>query len=165
MISFKQFVTEQFDNNVLQFFKLEDLTTFRKVKWKSRDKLIMMPIDLFLSLAAEGKDPDKEQRVLDMIAQHKQFDLPFLDIDFTNDQQSIPKVVGHEGRHRARALQRLGYNDIPVLIKSDMMRWSEQTNPNAFDYRQIWPTNIISQKGTTLPFFISREQSDKDFPY
>lgn len=165
MITLKQFINEQFDNNVLQFFKLEDLNMYRQIKWKSRDKLIMLPIDKFLSLAASGYDNEKEQRVLDMIAKHQQFDLPFLDIDFTNDQNSIPMIVGHEGRHRAKVLKRLGYYDIPVLIKSDMMRWSEQNNPRAFDYREIWPTKVKSQQGKIFPFFISREQSTLDFPY
>lgn len=98
-----------------------------------------------------------------MIKRGEKLEVPFLNIN-TPDNTDTITVVGHKGRHRARAMKQLGYNEIPVLIQADTLRWSEQTDINNFDYHKIWYKYIISQNGSKkLPFPISREQSDKDF--
>ena len=73
------------------------------------------------------------------------------------------RVTGHEGRHRANALLQLGYTHVPVEVRASDIRWSEQNNPDNFDYKQNWPTKLISQDGKrSVPFPVSREESSKE---
>ena len=66
--------------------------------WKSREKLIEMPIRDFLALANNELDPEKLANARSLLKRGKNFNtLPYLQIDFDN------RVDGHEGRHRARA--------------------------------------------------------------
>lgn len=148
-------------SDILSYFDQHFINDNKQQKWKARNKLVMMPIDMFLSLAKPGYDPEKEQRVLEMIKNKIPLTVPYLYIDY-NDSQA--RTVGHEGRHRARAMKKLGYTHIPVDIRTDKIRWSEQDDPNLFDYIKNWPTTLTSEtNSTTIKFPIPRESANKDF--
>lgn len=158
---------------VEDFFHIEGM---REVKFKSREKLISMRIDVFLALAEDGHDPDKEAFVEELMRSGVRFsDVPCLLVNHDGD---IARVNGHEGRHRARALAAAGYSHMPVnLIVSPgesgySIRWSEQYDPARFDYAPIWPSVLKAEYGALptpegdvfqIPFPVSRE--DADAPY
>ncbi len=163
MLSLKQYLME-IQHDVTSHFIESELDKYKRLRWKSREKLIMMPIKLFLQLARTGVDSSKEQNVLTMLNAGEKFDIPYLYLN-THTDPDIIIVNGHEGRHRARALLKMGYTSMPVLLKASTLRWSEQTDPKLFDYDKHWPTKIQSENGDIIPFFVSREQSTLDFPY
>ena len=127
----------------------------------SRSKIIMMPIDDFLGMAKnEPATKSKQENVDKLIADGTPFSsIPFLRLE-DNVEPGVSKVVGHEGRHRARALKKIGVKEIPVEIRSDSIRWSEQDDPDNEDYEKSWPTQLISEnsKYPTHDYPISREQ-------
>ena len=151
----EQAVEKLFDQKVI---KDKSTTGF-----KSRSKLISMSIDDFLLLAEEGQSEDKADGIQELIQNGTKFsDVPYLLIN--TDDINNPKVIGHEGRHRARALKALGYKTIPVDFRATSIRWSEQNNPNKFDYKDSWPTTLISQNGKNqVAFPVSRDAAGKDF--
>jgi hypothetical protein len=134
---------------------IEDL---RKPEYKSREKLIQMPIDDFLALAEPGDTEFKAENVGALRKAGTKFNsLPFLTAYGARDGEL--RVEGHEGRHRARALKAAGYETMPVILRTDI-RWSEQNDPNKFDYIESWPTRIVAEKGgVSLPMPVSREQA------
>ena len=84
----------------------------------SREILIDMPVGDFIKMA-ETAEPiqSKVKDVEKLLDEGVQFnDIPFL--EFNNDQKGNAKIVGHEGRHRARALKKRGVKTIPVVLKS-----------------------------------------------
>ena len=131
---------------------------------KGKNKLVQMPIDQFLKLAERdipGSRPDKEERVQNIINKSEKFSsVPYLYIE--TDDNGNAKVTGHEGRHRARALKALGYNTIPVELRSDI-RWSEQQDPEKFDYKENWFSTLVGQEGDVVPFPVSRNEADIDY--
>ena len=135
-------------------------------KYKSREKLVSMPITDFLKLAEFGhvksKQDDAEQRVK---SGTKFTTLPYLEVYETVEDGL--RVTGHEGRHRARALLAEGKETMPVILKGDI-RWSEQTDPEKFDYVEKWPKRIYAQKGAineyaSIPMPVTREESVEDY--
>lgn len=130
------------------------------VDYKSREKVIAISIADFLRLAKPGSDKHKEERVADMGAKGDLFELPYL-VFYAEGEEA--KCEGHEGRHRARYLQSLGYKQMPCVLKGNI-RWSEQTDPNRFDYRQDWPTRIESEAGNlSLPFPVPRADANRSY--
>ena len=130
-----------------------------EVQYKSRDKLISMPIDDFLLLAkATTGDVYKTTAATKLAASGTPFSsLPIL--LFTTDGATA-RVTGHEGRHRAKALKALGYTEIPVIFRGDI-RWSEQLNPTNFDYKHNWPTTLVGENREALPFPVRREDAPR----
>jgi hypothetical protein len=56
---------------------------------------------------------------------------------------------------------------MPVILRGDI-RWSEQNDPDKFDYRETWPKRIYAQKGAineyaSIPMPVTREESVKDY--
>ena len=131
---------------------------------KGKNKLVQMPIDQFLRLAERdvpGSRRDKEERVQKIIDENGKFsETPWLSIEVNSKGNA--KVTGHEGRHRARALKALGYTTIPVELRSNI-RWSEQQDPEKFDYRKNWPTTLVGQEGDVVSFPVSRSEADIDY--
>ena len=62
----------------------------------------------------------------------------------------VKSVIGHEGRHRALAAKRLGMSHVPVEIRDEHTRWSEQLNPDSFDYKAAWPRELKTQDGSQV---------------
>jgi hypothetical protein len=91
----------------------------------SRHILVHMAPAAFLSLAEAGTDPGKAKTVADLLASGTRFrSVPHLSID-TDRGGPVARVFGHEGRHRARALQALGVRSMPVLITASSHRWRD----------------------------------------
>jgi len=133
--------------------------------YKSKNKLVDMPIIDFLKLAEFGFDKQKE-----ILAQKREQEgmkftsIPYL---YMEREGNNLRVTGHEGRHRARALLAAGYETMPVEWRTDI-RWSEQTDPDKFDYSETWPDRILAQKGAlresasiSMPF--TREEGTQDY--
>lgn len=135
-----------------------DLAKTAEPEYKARQRLVEMPISDFLKLAKQDPiDSGKTQRVSTIRKIGEKFDtVPYLYFDVDG---SVAKVTGHEGRHRARQLAAEGYTTIPVEIRGPI-RWSEQADPDKFDYRKTWPEKLIAESGNAeLPFPVSRENA------
>jgi hypothetical protein len=138
---------------------------------KSRYKTIEMAIDDFLALA-DRKPPEatstvKADGVRELMRSGTKFSsIPYLYV--SADGETL-KVVGHEGRNRAAALRAAGFETMPVELRGDdMYRWSEQADPDKFDYRETWPTRIEAQEDALNPKFsipmpFTREQAPEDY--
>jgi len=126
--------------------------------YKSKDKLIEMPIADFLTIADDGFQQKNYDDVLALFRKGIKFNaIPQLSL--FRDKDGNIRGQGHEGRHRARVLRDNGYDTIPVKLLTDI-RWSEQSDPKSFDYLKKWPSKIISQDGTkSIPMLVPREQS------
>ena len=133
--------------------------------YKSKNKLVDMPIIDFLKLAEFGFDKQKE-----ILAQKREQEgmkftsIPYLYMQKDGDNL---RVTGHEGRHRARALLAAGYETMPVEWRTDI-RWSEQTDPDKFDYSETWPERILAQKGAlresaSIPMPFTREEGTQNY--
>lgn len=127
---------------------------------KSREKLVEMGIDDFLKMAKPLDEPSdyKLQPLWDSVSNgEKLHELPTLFVDTNKDGKAT--VDGHEGRHRALTLKRLGFTSMPVLLKMGGLRWSEQSDPNRFDYYPKWPKTLKGESGKSIPFPVSRENA------
>lgn len=159
---FVQATSEQ-RGSAVEMFDPAAVAEHAEVAYKSRDKLVELPIDTFLKLALPGEDTQKEATVRELMGKGTRFNsLPQLSMSQDKETGDF-KVDGHEGRHRARALKAAGYRTMPVLLSTDM-RWTEQQDPELFDYREKWPTKIVSEDGTSsVPMPVSREDAAKPY--
>lgn len=129
-----------------------------KEGFKSRSKIVRMPIDDFLKIVTPlpREQSQEAQRAFD--AGIKWESIPFLSV--VTNTTGIAKVLGHEGRHRALVLKRAGYTEMPVEIRDRNIRWSEQTDPENFDYSKVFPTQLEAEKtDTRIPFPFTRDQA------
>jgi hypothetical protein len=117
---------------------------------KSRSTLVYMTPAEFLHVAEHGVDQTKQSNVDELLKQGVKFrSLPML--SFMHDGEGHAQVVGHEGRHRARALQNLGVKQMPVMLRSvasaegKAIRWGSQNNP--VDRVAVWPTVLNGEDG------------------
>lgn len=149
---------EPLKTSAVETFKPDIVEAARVPEYKSKERLVEMPIDDFLAMAKPGRMKIKEKEVTKLLQDKKQFtSIPFLNAYMSED--GTLKVEGHEGRHRARALKDAGYETMPVLLKTDI-RWSEQSDPKSFDYQKTWPEKMVSEDGTkTIPMPVAREQA------
>lgn len=121
---------------------------------KSGEILVYLSPGDFLRMAESGFGPGKAATVRSVLDAKDQFnDLPFL--VFKHDGKGVATVVGHEGRHRARALQEAGSELIPVRLVSQGNRGAMKirfgSQDNAFDSLalngQTWPTALKAEQG------------------
>ena len=152
-------------------FDQDELKKNAETRYKSREKVVEMDIDDFLNLAeytnsvTDSNSSRKMKDARERVANGTKFTtLPYLSID---GYSGTLKTTGHEGRHRAKALQEVGYKTMPVLLRSDI-RWSEQNDPEKFDYQEDWPTRIEAQDEAlypnfSIPFPFTREESGMDY--
>ena len=127
--------------------------------YKGRQTTVLMNPSEFLAYAAKDA-PDKlkaagiEQKFAEG-SKLAEGNIPQLWFD---QEGNVASITGHEGRHRARYLQEQGVELMPVNIQSSGIRWSEQANPNRFDYVQEWPQTLQNQDLTmNTPFPLTRE--------
>jgi len=152
-------------------FDQDELKKHAETRYKSREKVVEMDIDDFLNLAeytnsvTDSNSSRKMKDARERVANGTKFTtLPYLSID---GYSGTLKTTGHEGRHRAKALQEVGYKTMPVLLHSDI-RWSEQNDPEKFDYQEDWPTRIEAQDEAlypnfSIPFPFTREEAGMDY--
>ena len=131
-----------------KYFNDEALSRAKKQSDKSREKLIYMTPDEFLSMAAEGYEKSKETTVKGALKSKEKFkDVPLL--SFEIDENGNGKVTSHEGRHRARALKELGIESMPVRFHSNegggkAIRWGSQ-HEGSFDRVESWPEKLTGE--------------------
>jgi len=148
-------------------FKQSEMNQFKEPGFKSKTKLIELPINEFLNLADNEFDQAKLDNARRVLQEGGQFNnLPMLGFE-TRSGAIAPRVIEHEGRHRARALLELGYTSMPVIFKGDI-RWSEQETRGRFDYREEWPTKLQAQSEAIdpnylAPFPVSRGESNQPY--
>jgi hypothetical protein len=124
---------------------------------RSREILSTMPIQNFLSAALSGRSVEKESAIEQLLRSGEKFEsVPMLYV--RNNGDGTGTVSGHEGRHRARALENLGYTEMPVRIISQggdgpAIRWGQQNNISSFDYvpPEQRPSVLIGEDGDTVP--------------
>jgi hypothetical protein len=146
-------------------FSPKEIEKESEVGYKNRTKLIDIDIDDFLSLAKYGFNAGKQEEADERVRKGTPFtSIPYLTV-YAEDGNA--KVEGHEGRHRARALQKAGYKTMPVLLWTNI-RFSEQNDPKNFDYFEAWPKKLQAQEGASDPNFeidfpVSREEATQDY--
>lgn len=152
-------------------FDQDELNKNAVTRYKSREKVVEMDIDDFLNLSdytnseTDSNSREKMANARKRVADGTKFTtLPYMSI---KGYSGTLKVTGHEGRHRAKALKEVGYKTMPVLLDSNI-RWSEQNDPEKFDYQEDWPTRIEAQEGAinpnfSIPFPFTREESGMDY--
>ena len=151
-------------------FEAAEIERLDEPGFKSREKLVEINIDDFLNLSDQvtegaytgGKLKDTRSYLKDG---GKFNSLPFFQYDIDDD--NVAHVVGHEGRHRALALKELGYTTMPVVLRGPI-RWSEQADPNKFDYVEEFPTRLKAQEKAkspnfTIPFPVTRETAGQPY--
>lgn len=144
-------------------FSRNKISSNDRPEWKSREKLVSMNIDTFLTLAKAGFYEPKLRAVQEIIRRGDEIsELPYL-IAYETDEEATFAVDGHEGRHRAMALKRMGYKTMPVLLRTSI-RWSEQDDPQKFDYKAVWPKQLINEDGNArLRFPVTRDQATQSY--
>jgi hypothetical protein len=120
--NFKQFETKIYFNDLSsedEAKKYFDESILQQAKEHDYYILCYMPIDDFLSVCNIGHN-DKKYAIVDNLLNNKiKFnEIPY--INFTHDNNGNARVIGHEGRHRAKILKSIGVKTIPVLLKSFM---------------------------------------------
>lgn len=133
-------------------------------------KRIDMPIQDFLNMAYRMDSPaaSKYEPVMDAIKSGKPLDdIPFLTF---NSENGLAKINGHEGRHRAYALQDLGYTHIPVNLEgradSKRFMWGKQGDPSDSYYVKNWPEKLLDQDPKSvhsMDFPVTKEQSLQNY--
>lgn len=89
---------------------------------KNGHNIVILPIELFLRLARTGCSLEK---TLNVMFSSVKFQLPQL---YVEQRNSIPTVVDHDGRHRARYLLSQGFTHIPVVFIGDICGVSKLLN-------------------------------------
>ena len=151
-------------------FEAAEIERLDEPGFKSRERLVEINIDDFLNLSDQvtegaytgGKLKDTRSYLKDG---GKFNSLPFFQYDIDDD--NVAHVIGHEGRHRALALKELGYTTMPVILRGPI-RWSEQADPNKFDYVEEFPTRLRAQEKAqnpnfTITFPVTRETADQPY--
>ena len=158
----EQLTASPLDNRLQASVSVEKLDRFfnedviarldRSPDFKSRDTVVMMPIDDFLSYAEKLDKPinEKTERIAKRYLEGDKLSLDNIPFLLINDSGDIAKVTGHEGRHRALYLKEQGLTSIPVRVTSSSTRWSEQTRKGSFDYKESWPTKLMNQDETVV---------------
>ena len=147
-------------------FAGKELDRASKTEYKGRYKLVNMDIDDFLKLSKiAGQDAGAQSRADERV----QAGTPFTSVPhlYVDPEGTDLRVTGHDGRHRARALKKAGYDTMPVELRS-MIRWSEQTDPESSDYKENWPERIYAEEGAlregeSIPMPVTREQSPLNY--
>lgn len=119
---------------------------------ESRERLVWIDPVWFLSVAMSGFDDGKAQAIQCVVDSGALFNtLPFL--NFVHDGEGTARVVGHEGRHRARALIAKGIAQMPFMLRhvydpnGQPMTWGAiENDPSRF--RDEWPTRLFGEIGS-----------------
>lgn len=151
-------VTESADRDGDAYF---DLTYAKGISDNplSRTTVVYMSPDDYLKVAKAGFEQGKADRVTTVLQRGEKFrETPML--QFVHDGKGNAYVVGHEGRHRTRAMKALGVQQMPVVLHSmesgsgKGIRWGVRNNKaREFDYVSVMPTVLHGEDGRgSVPF-------------
>ena len=114
--------------------KIEDVPSFLYACWRQGYE-----IEKYGLLGKTGGI--QEKRVEKEVISEKWVEIP---VEVIKEVEKIVEVI----------------KEIPVEIRSDRIRWSEQGDPENRDYVKTWPTQLISENSEypTHDYPISREQ-------
>jgi len=127
---------------------------------KSRSIIVQMSPNDFLRMAEPGLSTDRVEEVRQVAEKRTKFStIPKLTTQ-EDPKTGVAKVIGSDGRHRATVLKSMGVASMPVELRS-MIRWSEQSDPENFDYwTGKWPATLEAEKSTeTMPYPVERPVS------
>lgn len=122
--------------------------------YKSRSTITKMSPKEFLTMAKDEFSPDKMAGVDALVRSGTKFNsIPHLMVEVKKD--GTAKVVGHEGRHRMRALEKQGVTEVPVEIRTtdkNPIRWGNQKDE--WDRLETsWPQKLVAEDSNlALPF-------------
>lgn len=109
-------------------------------------QIIDMPLKEFIDLAEPIPEDDEKRhpplsQFKEDVANGKNtiWDIPYLEI--RENEDCLWKVIGHDGRHRAKVLEYLGYETMPVLLKFPHAELNEELLPEI-----VWCQNDKSVK-------------------
>lgn len=153
-----------------KYFNVEALERAKNQPSGSREVLTHMSPDDFLRMADEFMPSQfKTNQVDKFLSANSPFEtVP--NLTFEHDGKGNARVTGHEGRHRATALKKLGVTQMPVVLLSAQngigfgIRWGEQSGDYAHPIPGVWPKKLKGQRDVaaeTISFPISdiRDQS------
>lgn len=148
-------------NEAFSHFDGHDVDVAKKEagNFKSRLAIVFMTPAQFLSIAENGFDKNKYERVKSL---DKYNSLPSIRYSLDGD---VATVEGHEGRHRASEIARRGGDLIPVQISGESIRFDQQDDPANFDYKKVWPKTLRAEtefqrgRGQEIPFPVQQGQS------
>ncbi len=123
--------------------------------FKSRETEIVMSPSEFLDLSDDLFERDvkldSQSFIKNQIEKGEPLEAPFLNFDL--DDRGVATVIGQEGRHRARVLEEMGIDEMPVRLRSqgrNEIRWSEQNDPNNRDRLNVpWPKLLLPQNNSS----------------
>ena len=161
--------TQATEESAVERFAPEEVEKARVPDYKSRERLIEMPIDEFLQLADtvyKGERLSFMRQKMDNARDLVRRNVPFSSLPML--MYSDGRVDGHEGRHRALALREAGYKTMPVRLRSSDIRWDRQNDPSDLDYIRQWPTRLQAQENAanpnfSIPFPVKREDSARPY--
>jgi hypothetical protein len=141
-------MTNQFNlfvDSIIESLKFNPVVpSYYDVGWKG--KIVNMSPQQFLKLAL--KLPEKYfencprlDELKEKIGKEQPMDIPMLMVDVKNKQ-----VIGHEGRHRARAALDLGIKEMPVFIFTGscyprVPKWTEKEHSEVDKVAEYKPEN------------------------
>ena len=153
----KKDIVEQALKYLGDYFEPSVLEGASSLSPKSRERTVYMSPDEFLRLARplDAPQADKLEALRQSLDRGEKLrSAPYLGFDHEGDEAQI---TGHEGRHRALVLKERGVEQMPVNVKSSRIRWSEQSDPNRYDYITDWPKTLKSETGNVeVPFPFDR---------
>jgi hypothetical protein len=124
---------------------------------KSRSTIVYMSPDEYLRMAEPGLSEERVEEVRQVAEEGTKFStIPKL-VTQEDPKTGTAKVVQSDGRHRATVLRDMGVTSMPVELRG-MIRWSEQDDPEKFDYwKGQWPTILEAEKSTdTMEYPVKR---------
>lgn len=127
-------------------------------EYKSRTTIIEMTPDQFLDMAerlgskgAAEISQEKTNTVAGVLSRGEKFSsIPHLSYEIDRETGDAT-VVGHEGRHRAMALKKLGVKSMPVTFRGPI-RWDQQEDKAGFDRVKKWPKTLKGETEGEMPF-------------
>ena len=101
---------------------------------KSRETLVWMSPSDFLKIAAKRNSDmmvstdsaNRRQSIREGLKSRAGLtQLPFISLVSNGPQNGVHQVIQHNGRHRMDVFQSMGVDKVPVILKSDLIRWGE----------------------------------------
>ena len=133
-------------------------------------RIVDIDIATFLGLSEPLKDDDWKRHDMDVeefmkdVAEGRRFNWEVPTLTVKRSEDDVWKVIGHDGRHRALLLQKLGYKEMPVCIYFKDRQGNDGCWYVPCDDDDRWADVVYSQDDTfsnrpckKFPFPITKE--------